>query len=353
MSGASPPRYAVRAVAHVHSTHSDGTATVPELRRAVRAAGAEVLLLTDHDTLGARDACEDGWGDGVLVVVGHEVSPRHGHLLVFGTPEPIGHAGRDETAILDAVAGAGGFGIAAHPFSTGSAMSRRIGRPHGWSSSATRRWRGSRSGASRPTRRRAGASPAAALRGLRHPEAAVLGGPPPGHLERWDSIAAAGPRGGLGGQDGHAPGLRVGGRVRSILPHARWLPLVQTVLDLAAPLTGDDAADRATVLRTLRAGATTVAVPPLGDPLGGRAAFSTVPRPGGRGPAAGCRLEVDAPAATTVRLLRDGRVVLEADARDAPFAVDAPGLHRVELRRAGPDGGAAVPWLLPSPVALE
>ena len=53
----------VRCVAHVHSTHSDGSATVAELRTAARAAGARVVLLTDHDTLGARDAGEDGWGD--------------------------------------------------------------------------------------------------------------------------------------------------------------------------------------------------------------------------------------------------------------------------------------------------
>ena len=66
---ASPRGYPVRCIAHVHSTHSDGTATVRELRAAGRRAGAQVLLLTDHDSLGARDAGEDGWGDGVLVVV--------------------------------------------------------------------------------------------------------------------------------------------------------------------------------------------------------------------------------------------------------------------------------------------
>src|SRR5262249_32883700 len=87
VTGTPAPTYRVRCVAHVHSRPSDGTATVPELRAAVRAAGAEVLLLTDHDSLGARDAGEDGWGDGVLVVAGHEVSPRGGHLLVFGTDE--------------------------------------------------------------------------------------------------------------------------------------------------------------------------------------------------------------------------------------------------------------------------
>jgi histidinol phosphatase-like PHP family hydrolase len=51
-------RFDVSCVVHVHSTYSDGTATVPELLGAAREAGADALLLTDHDSLGAR---EDGW----------------------------------------------------------------------------------------------------------------------------------------------------------------------------------------------------------------------------------------------------------------------------------------------------
>ena len=48
----------VSCVAHVHSTYSDGTASVGELVAAAVAAGADAVLLTDHDSLGARG---DGW----------------------------------------------------------------------------------------------------------------------------------------------------------------------------------------------------------------------------------------------------------------------------------------------------
>lgn len=337
------PRYAVRCVAHAHSTHSDGTATVPELRAAVRAAGATVLLLTDHDTLGAREAGEDGWGEGVLVVCGHEVTPSAGHLLVFATDHVIAHADRDERAILDAVAAAGGVAYAAHPFSAGSAMSTRIGRSHAWmladhpalagveawslTTDAAEDWR----------------SPLAALRGLHDPLPAVLAGPGARRLAAWDAQdparARAGlpPLAGLGGQDAHAPGVRVNGRVRSIMPHERWLPLVQTVLSLDAPLGGDDRADEATVLRALRAGATAIAVPPLGDPLAARIDLSED------------ALRVEAPAGTRVRLVRDGAVVLDADADSGPWPLTGLGLHRAELWRPGPDGQLHA-WLLGSPV---
>src|SRR5690348_319059 len=107
------------AVVHVHSTLSDGTATVAELLEAARASGAGALLLTDHDTLAARG---DGWAgthDGVALVVGTEVSPRGGHYLAFGVSGEIAHAGLSEVEIAAAVREAGGVGFAAHPFSEG------------------------------------------------------------------------------------------------------------------------------------------------------------------------------------------------------------------------------------------
>jgi hypothetical protein len=248
----------------VHSTWSDGTATVRELTAEARAAGATVLLLTDHDSLGARQAGEDGWVDEVLVVCGHEVSPRGGHLLVFDTPDVIPHAGRDEREILDAVLEAGGFGYAAHPFSEGSRMSRRIGRPHPWhvfdhpalagievwslTTDVAESWR----------------TPLAALRDLRDPERVVADGPPPDHLARWDELNAVRPLGGLGGLDAHAPGVRLGARVHSIMPHARWMRLLQTLLFLNRPLTGDAAGDTAVVLEALRAGRTALFLPTRG-----------------------------------------------------------------------------------------
>jgi hypothetical protein len=266
--------YPVRCLAHVHSTHSDGTATMRELRAAVRRAEAEVLLLTDHDTLGARDAGEDGWGDGVLVVAGHEVSPHRGHLLVFGTDEVVPHAGRDERAILDEVQARGGFGYAAHPFSAGSAVTSWIGRPHPWDTFDHPALAGVEAWSLTTDAAESWTWPRTAWRALRDPVSVALAGPDPERLARWDALddgrARAGlpPLAGLGGQDGHAPGVRVAGRVRSLLPHDRWMPLVQTVAVLDAPLTGhDSAADEARVLAALRAGRTAIVVPPLGDPL--------------------------------------------------------------------------------------
>jgi predicted metal-dependent phosphoesterase TrpH len=107
----------VSCVVHLHTTYSDGTATVPEVVAAARAAGVDLVLVTDHDSLAAR---RDGWEgrhDGVFALVGTEVSPKQGHYLAFGVDREIRHAGRSALEIAEAVRQAGGVGFAAHPFS--------------------------------------------------------------------------------------------------------------------------------------------------------------------------------------------------------------------------------------------
>ncbi|AXK44684.1 PHP domain-containing protein [Brachybacterium saurashtrense] len=80
---------------HSHSTCSDGTTSVPELFAQARAAGLDVLALTDHDTV-------EGWpqlpaavaASGVAAVPGIEVSCEQGHRsvhLLALLVDPSGH----------------------------------------------------------------------------------------------------------------------------------------------------------------------------------------------------------------------------------------------------------------------
>src|SRR5437588_3575646 len=132
MDSSPPQTHDLACVLHLHSTFSDGTGTVPEIVRAARRAGVDVVLLTDHDTLKARDRGYEGWHDDVLLLVGEEVSPRGGdHYLAFGLEEPIDHRGMGPAEIVRAVVDAGGFGFAAHPFSRGSERFRTKSMP--WS----------------------------------------------------------------------------------------------------------------------------------------------------------------------------------------------------------------------------
>ncbi len=347
----------VSCVVHVHTTYSDGTATVAEVVDAARATGADALLLTDHDTLAAR---RDGWEgihDGVLVLVGTEVSPKHGHYLAFGIEREIPHAGRTAAEIAAAVRTAGGLGFAAHPFSRGGhmlvpALARRIVLPHGWAAigepggcdgielwslttDAAEAWR----------------TPADAARWLRDPAAAIAGGPPARHLRAWDALSARRRLPAIGGLDGHQPGVRVRGRVRSPLTHERTFDLLRTHLLCRAPLTGDVEADRRNLLDALSSGSAWLACPHVAPAEGARywvqnADGATVAM-GADAPAGDWTLHVRLPRPADVRVLRDGAVVAESAGDALELRVTEAGVMRVEARV----GGRL--WLLSNPVHLR
>jgi hypothetical protein len=82
----------VRIDLHTHTRASDGTQTAEELVRAAKAAGLDVLGLTDHDTAEAWGPAEQAAAEvGIALVRGMEISTRHlgrgVHLLAY-LPDP-------------------------------------------------------------------------------------------------------------------------------------------------------------------------------------------------------------------------------------------------------------------------
>ena len=347
----------VSCVLHLHTTYSDGTATVDELVTAAAAAGVDLVLLTDHDSLGAR---RDGWEGrqgGVSLLVGTEVSPKQGHYLAFGVDREIPHVGRSALQIAGAVRDAGGVGFAAHPFSTGGRMivpglARRIVLPHGWpaldnpqgcdgielwslTTDASEAWR----------------TPAEASRWLRDPERAIAAGPPPHHLRRWDELSSRRRIPAIGGLDGHQPGIRVRGRVRSPLPHRRTFDLLRTHMLCKRALTGDVEGDWQTVLSALGAGAAWLTCPCVAPAYGARLwadrPDGSVTSMGAEGPAVPSVLRLRLPREAELRVLRNGAPFHRARGAQLELPIENPGAYRVEARI---DGRL---WLLSNPVHLR
>jgi hypothetical protein len=355
--GKPPALFDVSSVVHVHTSYSDGTATVAEVLAAARAAGAEAVLITDHDSLGAlRDGWE-GTHDGVFVLVGTEVSPKQGHYLAFGVEHEIPHAGRSALEIAAAVRAAEGIGFAAHPFSEGGrmlvpALARRIVLPHGWPAlDATGGCDGIELWSLTTDAAEGWRTPAEALRWLRDPETAVGRGPPAHHLRRYDELSARRRVPAIGGLDGHAPGIRVRGRVRSPLPHLRMFGPLRTHLVCERPLVGDVAADRSTVLAALRAGAAWLACPFVAPARGARlwaerANGATIAM-GGEGRAGPALLHVRLPRPADVRVILSGRQIHAAETASLRLEVERAGAYRVEARI----GGRL--WLPSNPVHLR
>lgn len=350
-SDGSLPDVDVSCIVHVHSTYSDGTATVAELLADAANAGADALLLTDHDTLGAKRDGWDGRHDGVLLVVGVEVSPRGGHFLAFGVDAVPDHRVLRSEEIVRSVLRNGGVGFAAHPFSTGGrmlvpAIARRIIRPHGWplhaldgagielwslGTDAAEHWR----------------SPREAIAWIRDPARMTVRAPP-SHLAAWDALSARTRVAAIGGLDAHAPGVRIGGRVLSPIPNRTLFRLLRThAVCRRAP--GDDPVP---VLEALRSGCAFVACPHRGDATGARVWAElddgrSLPM-GGETLARDGVLRVRLPAAADIRVIRDGALLEERHAASRlDVRLRGSGVVRIEAER---EGGT---WLLSNPVHLR
>jgi hypothetical protein len=337
-------------VVHLHSLYSDGTGTVPEIARAARRAGADVVLLTDHDTLEAKRRGEEGWYGDVLMLVGEEVSPRRrNHYLAFGIDEAIDHRGLDGAGICRAVRDAGGFGFAAHPFSQGSPrFDRAPGMPfealdceelHGielWSFV-------------NDTAERA-ASIAEIARFVILPSRA-LAHPPERNMRGWDELCRTRRVVAIGGLDAHQFGKRVGRFVPiRVMSYRRSFRQIRThVLCDAAP-TRELEHDREQVYRSLRAGRCYIAVDAIAPARGFTFEADDLPM-GAEAPAGRRTLRAQLPLPARLRLLRSGEEIAAAEGTALEHEVEQPGAYRVEAYRHA--RGRERTWILSNPIYLR
>lgn len=119
---------------HIHTTASDGAATVPELLEHVaRMPDMRVIAITDHDSIaGATEAARLARQFGLEVIVGEEVSTADGHLLALFI-DTLVPPGQPAAATIAAIHAQGGLAIAPHPFDRSVPSLGRNGLQHdGW-----------------------------------------------------------------------------------------------------------------------------------------------------------------------------------------------------------------------------
>lgn len=336
-------------VAHIHSTHSDGTGTVPEIARAAARARADVVLLTDHDTLAARKLGEEGWYGEVLLLAGEEVSPLgRDHLLAFGLDEHVRHRGLDACGIARAVRDAGGVGFAAHPFSEGSERFKRAGMPFGGLDCDALHGIELWSFANDTGERIAGIP--SLIRFLALP-GRVLDHPPERNMRGWDELCRRRRVVALGGLDAHQFGKRVGPVVPlRIMAYHRTFRFIRTHVLCTEPPARELERDRALVLDALRKGRCYIAVDSVAPARGFRFEADDVPM-GGEAEAGPRTLHVRTPLPARLRLLRDGRELAAAGGTMLDADVEEPGVYRVEARRRA--RGSERTWIISNPIYLR
>jgi hypothetical protein len=108
-----------RADLHMHTSYSDGWPSPGAVVDHVATIGGlDVIAITDHDTIeGALRAVEFAARrpDAPHIIVGEEVSSRHGHILGLFLEKRV-RPGMSAAATVDAIHDQGGLAVAAHPF---------------------------------------------------------------------------------------------------------------------------------------------------------------------------------------------------------------------------------------------
>jgi hypothetical protein len=349
-----PPLDDLACVVHLHSVYSDGTGTPAEIARAAARAGVDVVLLTDHDTLAAREAGEERRYGSVLMCVGEEVSPRGGnHYLAFGLTQPVDHRGLDPQGIVDAVRDAGGFGFLSHPFSSGSPLfgGRIKGMP--WRELEADGYTGLELWSFVTDTVEGFAKLREALRFIAAPDR-VVDGPPTGNLAAWDRLTATRRVVALGGLDAHQVGWRIAGRVPlRLMSYRRSFARLRTHVLVSAAAVEDDAR-RAAVYEALREGRCYLAMDSLAEAHGFRlwASGPEHVEMGAQGTfSAGAMLHARLPAPAALTLVHDGEPIATRWGSELDFAVQGPGVHRLEARL--PVHGRQRTWILSNPVYLR
>lgn len=352
---APPKLHDVACVIHLHSTHSDGTGTVPEIAAAARHAGVDAVLLTDHDTLAAKEHGEEGWHGSALVLVGEEVSPAgRNHYLAFDVEEVMPRKGVGPAEICAAVRDAGGFGFAAHPFSRGSNRFRRLAKGYPWTDidcdglAGIELWSYFNDTGER-------------LRGLgevvrfvARPERFVVH-PPAENLASWDRLTRRRRVVAIGGLDAHQFGIRRRDRVLRVMGYRRSFRLLRTHALCERSLRGELVPDREAIYGALREGRCYLAMDALA-PATGFAFWAE----GSDGPvamgqerkAADHVLRARLPRRATLRLVRDGELVSsDPGATELERRVSEPGVYRVEARLDA--FGRERTWIISNPIYLR
>ena len=105
---------------HIHTVHSDGKGTVPEIAECAAKAGLDFIIIHDHSYM-ADALClqEEAFYGKVLVLVGAELGVRFHHYLAFDLKQRIAEHSLPPQEMIDEVQAQGGFGFLAHPFEKG------------------------------------------------------------------------------------------------------------------------------------------------------------------------------------------------------------------------------------------
>jgi hypothetical protein len=341
-------------VIHLHSAYSfDGRTGMAAILAAAGKCGIDILLLTDHSTLGARTDGFEGWHDRTLLAVGEEIAPRFNHYLAFGLQEAVACAEKEPDippqTYIDRVRDGGGIGFIAHPDHAGTTLFHV--KHYAWTDWSVSGYAGMGIWDFMTDWQSSLSSHIRAVLSYAFP-ALFLRGPSPATLDRWDRLTQEHRVVGIGELDNHDSLRRLWGIPIPVFPFSRVFGLIRTHFLFEKPLTGDNRSDLAALLETLKRGRVYISL----DHFRSASGFSLTLAEGERIATMGdgfildrsAELRALLPHRARIRLIRNGILLCQEIAAELRVNLHEPGVYRIEadLRAFG----RYRPWIFSNPL---
>lgn len=352
------PLYTYPGNIHIHSVYSDGSGSVAEIAAAAALSGISYIIITDHETLDALP--EEGFHNGVAVLVGVEFNEKSCHYLALGLSKMLPSNEVKPQRVIDAVRAEGGLGFLAHPFEKGSPyIDGGVAFPWTqwpafgftgieiWNYSS--HWRGRATSILR------------VIYWFLLNRKAAMDGPPAEGLKVWDCYTSAGQTVvAIGGTDAHAARRRVALIPLEIFTYQFLFRTINTYVCLREPLSSEFARVKEQIYSALAGGHCYVSFDQL---YPGRGFFFTVSQPPSRNPEAcmgetvefkeGLLFSVESPSPRSlIRLIKDGRLIKQQKGAKLSLKAASPGVYRVEVYYR-PLLSRPRPWLYSNPIYLQ
>jgi len=332
---------------HLHSTYSDGVATIEEVIHIASQAGLNFIIPTEHNVLIKG---LDGWYGNTLLLMGEEVhdqqrQPESSHYLALNIEEDVASYAQDPQAVINAVNVQGGLGFLAHPIEYDPApfvkepnLSWRDWQVSGYT--GLELWNYMSEFKNRLPNK------ALAILFCYFPRLVMLG-PHPETLAKWDELLRERKTVVIGGSDAHGNTYRLGPLSRVVQPYDYLFHTVNTHILSQEAFNGQLAHDKRVVCDALREGRCFVAYDLLGDTRGFRFTAKSGDVGGGKPSSTTSRaimgqeialqgevsLEMHSPLRADIRLLRDGRIVARRWGKSLRWTTSERGVYRVEAYR--------------------
>lgn len=323
---------------HLHTTYSDGAATIEEVVRLANQAGLDFIIPTDHNVLVKG---LDGWYGNTLLLMGEEVhneerQPESSHYLALDIEEDVAPYAQDPQAVINAVNAQGGFGFLAHPIEYDTPPF--VGEPNiSWRDWQVSSYTGLELWNYMSEFKNRLPNKAAAILFCYLPRLVMLG-PHPETLAKWDELLRERKTVAIGGSDAHGQTYRLGPLSRVVQPYHYLFRTINTHILSQETFNGQLDHDQRLVYDALRKGRCFVAYDLLGEPRGFRFTAKSGDAQAIMGQEVALQgevsLEVRSPRRADIRLLRDGRIVAQRRGKSLQWTTRERGVYRVEAYRS-------------------